>query len=261
MTQNFESECFFISPIGAEDSDVRKRANGVMKAVVEPAAAAHGLSVVRADQVSEPGTITLQIVEHLTGARAVVADLTENNANVFYELAIREAAQKPVVVIAESNTEIPFDKAQDRAMFFDSTDLASVWEAHDKLAEFLGASLEGKMMNPIASAMVWKEYSASDKPVEQAVAQLAEQVSQVAADVQRLSRQPGFSFPLATNYFKSGGGGAISPTAATGPMMSQYDYLHGYVPNQVSAEPNQRLRFPQYDQSPKRVADDGEQSN
>ena len=184
----YDSECFFITPIGEDDSPERKRANGVMTAMVEPAAATHNLTVVRADEMAEPGTITAQVVEHIVGAKAVVADLTGENANVFYELAVRDAAQLPAVMIAETGTNLPFDKAQDRTIFFDSTDLASAWNAKEQLKNFLAAALDGGVSNPIASAMVWKEYAASGKPVEEAVAQLADQLSLVAADVQRLSR-------------------------------------------------------------------------
>lgn len=189
----YDSECFFITPIGEDDSPERKRANGVMKAMVEPAAAAHNLTVVRADEMAKPGMITAQIVEHIVGAKAVVADLTGENANVFYELAVRDAAQLPSVMIAETGTDLPFDKAQDRTIFFDSTDLASAWEAKEQLTDFLGAALGGGVSNPIASAMVWKEYAESGKPVEEAVAQLAEQLALVAADVQRLSKSQLYS--------------------------------------------------------------------
>lgn len=171
-----------------------------MKAMVEPAAAVHGLTVVRADEMSEPGTITAQIVEHVVGAKAVVADLTDENANVFYELAVRDAAHLPAVMIAEVGTNLPFDKAQDRTIFFEAGDLASVWEAKDQLATFLGAAFAGKMGNPIANAMVWKEYAASGKPVEEVIAQLAEQLSQVAADVHSLKRRDDFERSVRSSF-------------------------------------------------------------
>ena len=183
-----DDECFFITPIGEDDTPERKRADGVMKAIVEPAAAANDLTVVRADEMAEPGTITAQIVEHIVGARAVVADLTGENANVYYELAVRDAAQLPAVMIAEHGTNLPFDKAQDRTIFFDSFDLASAANAKEKLEKFLKAALEGKMGNPVASAMVWKDYAGSGKPVEQAVAGLAEQVSAISVEIQGLKR-------------------------------------------------------------------------
>lgn len=202
-----------------------KRANGVMKAMVEPAAAAHGLTVIRADEMSEPGTITAQIVEHVVSAKAVVADLTGENANVFYELAVRDAAHLPAVMIAEVGTQLPFDKAQDRTIFFETSDLASVWEAKDQLASFLGAAPEGQTGNPIANAMVWKEYAASGKPVEEAVAQLAEQVSQVATDVHRLSRRQAILDSVRRN--RTGRTQGVVP--ADPGMMDQYTYHQGFV--------------------------------
>src|SRR4051794_10385322 len=111
---DFDKECFFISPIGEDDSDTRKRANGIRDWVVKPAAEAHGLSVVRADDVSEPGLITSQVIEHVVTAKAAVADITSGNANVYYELAARDAAGLPVVLIGEEGTKLPFDVAQAR---------------------------------------------------------------------------------------------------------------------------------------------------
>lgn len=186
---DFDSECFLISPIGDEGSPERKRADGVKRAVVEPAAAKHGLKVVRADEVSEPGTITTQIVEHLVEAKAVVADLTDGNPNVFYELAVRDAAQKSAVLIAQRGTVLPFDKAASRAIFFDAMDLSDAWAAQETLTEFLQASLEGRVENPIATAMIFQQIATSGTPVEQAVAQLGEQISELSADMQNLKRR------------------------------------------------------------------------
>src|SRR4051794_28492494 len=119
----YGSECFFIAPIGADDSDVRKRSDGVMNFIVQKAAEEFGLSTVRADQISTPGQINLQVIEHVLGARAAVADLTGLNPNVFYEMAVRHTAKLPLVIIAEKGTELPFDIAQMRTIFFDHTDL------------------------------------------------------------------------------------------------------------------------------------------
>lgn len=94
---NFETECFFIAPIGAPGSDERKRSDGVLKYIVQRAAEKVGLHAVRADELGEPGLITSQVIEHILNAKAAVADLTGANPNVYYELAVRHTAQLPVV--------------------------------------------------------------------------------------------------------------------------------------------------------------------
>jgi hypothetical protein len=68
------AECFFIAPIGSPDSAERERSDGVLEFIVARAAEELNLSAVRADQLAKPGSITRQVIEHVLGARAAVAD-------------------------------------------------------------------------------------------------------------------------------------------------------------------------------------------
>ena len=45
----------------------------------------------------------------LQAADLVVADLTEANPNVYYELALRHATAKPFIHLARDRTKLPFD--------------------------------------------------------------------------------------------------------------------------------------------------------
>lgn len=108
-----DQECFVIAPIGDEGSEERRRSDGILNYIVRPAAEELGLTAVRADEIARPGSITLQVIEHVLEAQAVVADLTEHNPNVFYELGIRHTARKPTVLIAEEGERLPFDVGQD----------------------------------------------------------------------------------------------------------------------------------------------------
>ncbi len=89
--------CFVIAPIGDPDSDIRRRSDQILKHIIKPAVGKCGYDAIRADQISEPGMITHQVIEHVVGDPLVVADLTGQNPNVFYELAIRHAIRKPFV--------------------------------------------------------------------------------------------------------------------------------------------------------------------
>ena len=88
--------CFIIAPIGEESSDTRKRADQVLDHIIAPIALNHGYQAIRADQIAEPGIITSQVVQHIVEDPLVVADLTDWNPNVFYELAIRQVIRKPL---------------------------------------------------------------------------------------------------------------------------------------------------------------------
>jgi hypothetical protein len=75
--------------------------------IIHPVAKECGYLAIRADEISEPGIITSQVIQHLLDDHLVIADLTGHNANVFYELAIRHAIRKPVLQLIQKGEQIP----------------------------------------------------------------------------------------------------------------------------------------------------------
>lgn len=65
--------------------------------------------------------ITWDIWERINRARFLVADLTDFNANVFYELGLAHALSKDVVLIAQSMDFVPFDLKALRCICYDLT--------------------------------------------------------------------------------------------------------------------------------------------
>jgi hypothetical protein len=184
---SLDSECFFIAPIGKDGSPERKRSDAILKFVVARAAAELGLTAVRGDQISEPGQITLQVIDHVLRARAAVADLTGSNANVYYELAIRHTAKLPVALIAEKDCVLPFDIAQMRTIFVDHTDLASADSCREAIVLQLSEALSDNATvdSPIATSIDVRALQSGNK-VERNVAELVTAVEDLAK-VQRLS--------------------------------------------------------------------------
>ena len=64
--------------------------------------------------MANSGLITKAIIEQIITADLVIADLTGNNPNVFYELAIRHSYRKPTIQIVKGEIDIPFDVANMR---------------------------------------------------------------------------------------------------------------------------------------------------
>ena len=122
---DLDKTCFYITPIGDDGSEQRRHADLLLGQIVEPAIDELGieLAVVRADMMTQPGMISQQILQHVLGARLVVADLSVHNPNVFYELAIRHATKRPTVLISRTAERIPFDIADLRVVRLDMTDI------------------------------------------------------------------------------------------------------------------------------------------
>ncbi|MDR7057754.1 hypothetical protein J2W70_005155 [Pseudomonas koreensis] len=118
--------CFYITPIGSEESIERKHADLFMSSLVQPALEELGLTVVRADHIGDPGMITTQVLEYLKRSKLAIADLSYLNPNVFYEVALRHALRLPVVQIIRKSDRLPFDVNQSRTLVFDTTDIYSL---------------------------------------------------------------------------------------------------------------------------------------
>jgi len=100
--------CFDIGPYGAADSRTRKWSNFLFEKIIEPVLK-DCYTVQRTIDDPEPGKISSRIERDLNHARVVVADLTDANPNVYFELGFRHALNRPLVHLARAGTVLPFD--------------------------------------------------------------------------------------------------------------------------------------------------------
>ena len=194
MTEtNQRKPCFVISPLGDPESETRKRSDQVLRHVVRPAVESCGYEAIRADEIDKPGMITSQVIQHVVEDPLVIADLTERNPNVFYELAIRHALRKPLVQIIRKGEAIPFDVADTRTIYVDHKDLDSVQAAKDdivkqvKVLENESAPIE----TPISVSLDLQLLRQSKKPEERSLADLVEAVGDLRTSLSNIETRIG----------------------------------------------------------------------
>ncbi len=174
-------ECFVIAPIGPDKSEIRTRSDQILKYVIRPVADECGYRAIRADEISEPGAITAQVLNRILEAPMVVADLTGSNANVFYELAVRHAIRKPYVQIIRKGESMPFDVFGIRTIELDHTDLESVALAKEEIKkqiQFTAANLI-KVGSPISMAIDFASLTQSDDPLRRQLAEVLNGLSEI----------------------------------------------------------------------------------
>jgi hypothetical protein len=189
-TSTDRRRCFVVSAFGSSP-DEQRRHKQVLRHLVQKVLAER-YEVVRADQIDDEGLITNQIIEHLLEDDLVVADLTGLNPNVFYEIAVRHAARKPIVHLITKGEAIPFDVANMRAVPYALDDPDLLEEAQGELDRKVRAIEERDWTagpNPVSAARdVWLLRD-SDQPGAKEAADLLAGFNQLQDEVRSLSRR------------------------------------------------------------------------
>jgi tetratricopeptide (TPR) repeat protein len=138
-------------PFGGENEERQKHFLGVYQTILAAAAVRAGYIPRRSDLGGGPGNITGGIILDLLNSDVVIADLTDGNANVLFELGIRHVFRKNGTVhVVDATRQIPFDIAQYRAIKY-SADLADIPSAIDRIVDAIKQREEqvGLSDNPV----------------------------------------------------------------------------------------------------------------
>lgn len=106
---NNNKKCFVIMPFSKTKSCTEQEWTGIFKGIIKPAVEESGLGYECERSVAERQNIVKGILEALNKANVVIADLTDNNPNVFYELGVRHTLANRTILIAQGEKYIPFD--------------------------------------------------------------------------------------------------------------------------------------------------------
>jgi hypothetical protein len=79
------------------------------------------LEVKRADDFFHAQDIVRQVWSNICAARLLIADISERNANVFYELGLAHAIGKPAILITRDTEQPPFDVGNLRYIRYEYT--------------------------------------------------------------------------------------------------------------------------------------------
>jgi hypothetical protein len=177
--------CFFISRIGDAGSPEREFSDKLLKYIIAPVLQKCGYDQpLRADHITQPGVITMQVYTHLWNDDLVIADITGSNPNVFYELAVRHIRRLPFVHLIEDGEKIPFDVAPNRTLTF-GFDIEKAEKAKLALEAMVqGAGDVSSTQTPLSLAVDFSTAGVNANPLQGGIAQILSIAQEIQGKIQ-----------------------------------------------------------------------------
>ena len=112
--------------------------NELYKEVIIPQFEKYGYRVVRADECYNTTSIIQDITREIIEATIIIADITMDNANVFYEVGYAHALKKTTILLADANKreKLPFDLSGFRTIFY-SNSIGGKREIENTLTKYI----------------------------------------------------------------------------------------------------------------------------
>lgn len=134
MAEIKKRTCFVITPVGDEEDPIRRHIDGIINAVLTPVLGDE-YEIVISHKLPDTRASHKQIIRYIYDSDLVIANLTQKQPVVIYELAFRHSIGTPVIMIAEKGTNLPYFFA-DKTIYY-INDAQGVLELIEKLVSQL----------------------------------------------------------------------------------------------------------------------------
>lgn len=97
--------------------------NELYKEVIKPTVENYDIECIRADDIYTSGPILQDITQSIIESAIIIADITPDNPNVFYEVGYAHAIKKPVILLSDNqrNNKLPFDVSGFRVILYENS--------------------------------------------------------------------------------------------------------------------------------------------
>jgi len=82
------------------------------------------IEAIRDDEIYGPGIIIKDVIDRIAKSQVIIADISPDNPNVYFEVGYALALGKPIILLAQrrkSGESLPFDLSAFRVLFYDDT--------------------------------------------------------------------------------------------------------------------------------------------
>ena len=139
--------CFVIMPFSDTNTCTKDQWTEIFETMIKPAVDESNVHYEWFRACLDIGNIIKDILVNLNRADVVIADLTDRNPNVFYELGVRHALRNATVLITQNIDHVPFDLQHYALVKYDWTTRKGRDKFRERIAKVLN-NIEDKPNDP-----------------------------------------------------------------------------------------------------------------
>ncbi len=118
---NNKKKCFVIMPFSETDSAAEEKWTKIFEHIIKPAVEDSGVGYECKRYSLGRANIIKDILEDLNRAQVVIADLTDSNPNVLWELGVRHTLKRRTILISQDRKFLPSDLKDYPIIVYDQT--------------------------------------------------------------------------------------------------------------------------------------------
>lgn len=208
-----EKHCFVVMPTGRSPEE-KDHFRGWYQEVIEPAVTSAGYDSILSTDEEDAHDINDRIRTHVALDPMVVVDLGgptvehEPNPNVMYELGVRHAFNKPVVLMAWKGQDLPFDIGTQRVIM-EPRQSVDFGRNRERITAVIQAAKEGEFYRPMDIVTITAELKAMTQSAD---LDISKAFQALTARLDSMSDQIGTGLQVATGNV---------PVAPDGPTLGE----------------------------------------
>jgi len=184
MKKQLKRKCFVIMPISKTRRCTTAEWTGIFEQMIKPAVMGSRLGFDCERAKPRTGNFIKDIVNQLNTAHVVIADLTDMNPNVFYELGVRHTLKTRTILIAQGKKYVPSDLQAYWVIIYEK-DLTGLEDFKRKIREILREIEKNpeKSDSPVADFLIEKNINLLSFQKKMNLARLSALVSELSFNI------------------------------------------------------------------------------
>ncbi len=157
-------KCFVISTIYEEGTRERDSFDDKIRYMIKPVLRELGYEMILADERYIVGMMSAKTIKEIINSDLMIVDISDNNPNVFYQIAIRNSLNKPLIILKQPSQGPLYDIDESRILSVDGSS-PRLW--HETISKLKMEILKSEKNKKSSSYSILADFGFSHKLIHE----------------------------------------------------------------------------------------------